>query len=60
MESKLLYSIKEACAALGIARSTLYSLIGAGRIEVLKVGRRTLLKARSVRAFAGEDRPDAA
>lgn len=46
---KLTYSIKETAAALGVGRTSVYAMIGDGRLEIFKVGRRTLIKADSVR-----------
>lgn len=48
---KLAYSIQEACGLLSIGRTTLYALIGQGDLAVLKIGRRTLITARSLDAF---------
>jgi len=42
-------SIKETTEALGIGRTTAYQLIRDGRLEVIKLGRRTLVKADSLR-----------
>lgn len=42
-------SISSAAKALGIGRSTVYSLIKQNRIEAIKVGRRTLLTTESIR-----------
>lgn len=41
-----------ACAMLGVKRSTLYILINEGRIEAVKMGKRTLFPVASLRAFA--------
>lgn len=46
---KFAYSIKETAAALGVGRTSIYAMIGDGRLETFKVGRRTLIKADSVR-----------
>ena len=43
-----LFSIDEAAAALHVARSTLYQLIGAGELRTIKVGRRRLVPASSI------------
>jgi excisionase family DNA binding protein len=52
---KLAYSIKEACQASSLGRSTLYSHILAGRLRAVRVGGRTLIPAESLRALiAGE------
>jgi excisionase family DNA binding protein len=48
---KLAYSIQEACGLLSIGRTTLYALIGQGDLAVLKIGRRTLIPAKSLNAF---------
>ena len=46
-----LYDIVEAAAALHVARSTLYQLIGAGELRTIKVGRRRLVPASSIAGF---------
>jgi excisionase family DNA binding protein len=48
---KLTYSIQETCGLLSIGRTTLYALIGQGDLAVLKIGRRTLIPAKSLEAF---------
>jgi excisionase family DNA binding protein len=48
---KLAYSIQEACGLLSIGRTTIYALIGQGELAVLKIGRRTLISAKSLDAF---------
>lgn len=40
-----LYPLMEAAEQLGVGRSTIYELIGSGQIEVVKIGRRTLVPA---------------
>jgi excisionase family DNA binding protein len=45
------FTIAEAAKASGIGRSTLYELIGAGKVEARKVGNRTLIVAASLRSF---------
>ena len=46
-----LFSIDEAAAALHVARSTLYQLIGAGELGTIKVGRRRLVPASRIAGF---------
>jgi excisionase family DNA binding protein len=46
-----LLSVREAADALGIARSTLYTEIGAGRLRSVKVGRRRLVPASALTAY---------
>jgi excisionase family DNA binding protein len=45
-------SIKEAAQALGIGRSTTYSLIAEGKLLTICIGRRRLVRADSVRSVA--------
>lgn len=44
-------SVNGAAKALGIGRTTVYQLINSGRLETLKLGRRTLIKTASIRAL---------
>ena len=48
----ILISIPGAAKALGLGRSKIYGLIGEGRLETVKIGRRNLVKANSVRSLA--------
>jgi excisionase family DNA binding protein len=43
------YSINDACKAIGLGRTYLYQMISDGRLEVRKVGKRTLIPASSLR-----------
>ena len=45
----LAYSIADACKVTSIGRTRLYSLINEGRLEVRKIGKRTLIPAASLR-----------
>jgi hypothetical protein len=45
------YSINDAVAVSSIKRSKLYELIAAGQIETVKIGKRTVVKAASLRAL---------
>lgn len=54
-----LLRIPETCRALGIGRSKVYDLINEGRLEKVKIGKRTLVRVASIRALAGEDSPHA-
>ena len=50
--TKLLYSIEEAQECLGgLGRTTLFSLIRAGEIRIIKVGRRTLIPFDQLESF---------
>jgi excisionase family DNA binding protein len=44
-------SIAETAALIGLSRSTVYRLLGGGRLRAVKCGSRTLVLADSVRAF---------
>ena len=46
--TKLAYSIAEAAAAISIGRSKVYTLIAEGRLETRKIGKRTVIPARSL------------
>jgi len=48
---KLAFSIPEFCAAVGIGRSRAYEEIKAGRLRILKCGRRTLIAQEAVSAW---------
>ena len=45
---KLTCTVKEALAALSLGRSKFYELVGAGEIDTIKVGTRTLVKVASL------------
>ena len=42
-------SINDAAKALGLGRTTIYKFIAEGRLEAIKLGRRTLVKVESIR-----------
>ncbi|MEO7602479.1 MAG: helix-turn-helix domain-containing protein [Sphingomicrobium sp.] len=46
---QLAYSINDTAMALSLGRTSIYALIGEGRLEAFKLGRRTLVKAESIR-----------
>lgn len=48
----LLVPPKEARRLLGIGQTTLYELIGAKRLEVIKIGKATRITMDSIRALA--------
>lgn len=50
---KLAYSIREACDASSLGRTTIYALIGAGQLQAVRVGGRTVIPAASLRALVG-------
>ena len=49
---RLVFSINDTAKALSLGRTSVYAMIADGRLEVIKIGRRTLIKAESVRRIA--------
>lgn len=52
--SQLLTSVKAACKTLNVGRTYLYTLINQGRLDTVKLGRRTLIKMSSIRTLINE------
>jgi excisionase family DNA binding protein len=52
----LVISINDTAKALGVGRSSIYSLIKDGRLESIKIGRRTLLTTASINRLAQGNR----
>lgn len=48
--------VPEACSYIGISRSTLYLLIAAGEIEIIKLGSSTLVLTASLKALIAKRR----
>lgn len=53
--TKLSYSIREACKATSLGRTSIYSHIAAGRLRAVRVGGRTVIPAESLRALIDGD-----
>jgi excisionase family DNA binding protein len=49
--TKLAYSIKEACVATSLGRTTIYSHIAAGRLVAKRIGGRNIIPAESLHSF---------
>jgi hypothetical protein len=47
----LAYSINEACRVSSLGRTRIYQLIGEKRLQVRKIGKRTIIPAASLRAL---------
>lgn len=55
----LLYSIDDAMQIIGLGRTKLYALIADGTIKTVKIGRRRLVNAESLRQLAnGQPEPE--
>ncbi len=52
MDRKILYSVNNAADQLDVGRSTIYGLIAAKKLTVVKIGRRTLITDQSIRKLA--------
>lgn len=52
---KIAYSVAEACAVSSLGRSTIYSLIAAGRLNARRVGGRRIVMADSLHALLTGD-----
>lgn len=48
---KVGYSIREACQASSLSKSTLYNHIAAGRLRAVRVGGRTIIPAAALQAL---------
>jgi excisionase family DNA binding protein len=51
MTDALAHTIADASKVTGIGRTTIYGLIGAGKLDARKAGGRTLITGESLRAF---------
>ena len=54
MDVPRLLSVTEAMQALGIGRSSLYSLIAENKIRIVKIGRRTLISDQEITRFVND------
>lgn len=50
----ILTSINDAARALNLGRTSIYALIREGRLETVKMGRRTLVKVDSIHRLVGD------
>jgi excisionase family DNA binding protein len=57
MTEVIAHTIADAAKVSGIGRTSLYELIGAGKIEARKAGNRTLIPAASLRSYIASLRP---
>ena len=47
-------SVKDAAKALSLGRTSIYALLNQGRLEKVKLGRRTLITVASIRALVAD------
>ena len=52
---KLAFSVREACVASSLSRTTLYSHIATGRLRAVRVGGRTVIPAEALSALINGD-----
>lgn len=53
---KIAYSIREACQATSLGKTSVYAHIAAGRLKAKRIGGRTVIPAESLHALiAGEE-----
>jgi excisionase family DNA binding protein len=50
----LAVSINDAAKALGLGRTSIYVMIGDGRLKAFKLGRRTLVRVESLRLLVAK------
>ena len=56
-EIKLVYSVREAAAALGVGRSLIFALLADGSLESIRVGaKRRLIPAQAITAYIERQR----
>jgi excisionase family DNA binding protein len=48
---KLAYSIREACVASSLSRSSIYAHISAGRLRAVRIGGRVVIPAEALHAL---------
>ena len=51
MEQPLSYTVPEAAKLCGIGLTKIYAEIGTGRLEAIKLGRRTLIRRSAIEAW---------
>jgi excisionase family DNA binding protein len=47
-------SIKDTASTLGLGRTSIYVLIGQGKLQTVKIGRRTLVLVNSIRLLVAD------
>jgi len=52
---RLAYSINETARTLSLGRTSIYAMIADGRLEAFKLGRRTLIRAESIKRLISDE-----
>ena len=47
--SKIAYTIKDATAAIGLSKSTIYKLMASGELQTIRIGQRRLIRAEALK-----------
>jgi excisionase family DNA binding protein len=58
--AKRAYTVNDFCAAWSLSRATFYRLVAAGKLKSIHVGRRVLIPAEAIEAWAADVRKAAA
>ncbi len=58
-EDRLVYTVAEAGALLGISRAFAYELVARGELPVIRLGRRRLVPKAALKALVSQEKPDA-
>jgi excisionase family DNA binding protein len=51
MTSKILLSVDEVIAAIGLGRTSVYALFKSGSLKTIKIGRRTFVRPHDLETF---------
>jgi excisionase family DNA binding protein len=55
LPQKFGYSIREACAATSLGRTSIFKHLASGRLKAVRLGRRTIITAESLHALLGDE-----
>jgi excisionase family DNA binding protein len=59
-KDRLAYRVADACAALGVGRTSLYELVRSGELKLIKIAGRTLVPRSELERLTRVDRNEAA
>lgn len=55
-QPRMAYSVKEACAIIGVGKNTIFALFNQGRLSRVKIGKRTLVLAHELKTLLDQAR----